>query len=246
MERLADRSNLVNAKIWVQSKFVVVKIAVGTSSWYFDDVSSPRKPSQKKKRYHHGDLRRALIDASLDLVEKEGVGALTLREVARRLGVSHAAPTYHFADKTALLAALAAHGFSELMEEMELAAARSGGDPVQRLTARGVAYVGFAARHPRQFRLMFGSDLETSNDPTLLDPRERCLTVLTEAVMEVMAFRGETDPRRLVVVGAGSWAVVQGLATLWIDGRLGFAREQFPKAEDLMGAVADLMPSVFE
>jgi AcrR family transcriptional regulator len=212
-------------------------------SWYLYTVPSPRKPSQKKKRYHHGDLRRALINASLALIEKEGVGALTLREVARRLGVSHAAPTYHFADKGALLAALAVQGFSELMEEMALAAERAGDDPVQRLKARGVAYVGFAVHHPQQFRLMYGY-LE-SNDAALREAGERCLAALTEAVMEVMASRGAADPRRLVVVGAGSWAVVQGLATLWIDGRLRFAREQFPKAEDLMGEVADLMPSVF-
>jgi AcrR family transcriptional regulator len=209
-------------------------------------VSEPRK-SSKKKRYHHGDLRRALLETSLDLIEKEGVGALTLREVARRLRVSHAAPTYHFADRTALLAALAAQGFSELTEAATLAAERAGDDPVERLTARGVAYVSFAVQHPRQFRLMFGSDLETSDDAVLLETRERCYAALTDAVKEVMDSRGKVDPRGLGVAVAGSWASVHGLATLWIDGRLGFAQEQFPKAEDLMRAVFDLMlPSVFE
>jgi AcrR family transcriptional regulator len=200
-----------------------------------------------KKPYHHGDLRRALLETSLDLIEKEGVGALTLREVARRLGVSHAAPTYHFADKTALLAALAAQGFSEQREAATLAAERAGTDPIERLTARGAAYVSFAVQHPRLFRLMYGADLETSEDALLVEARERAYATLTDAVKEVMDSRGEVDPRRLVIAVAGCWATVHGLATLWIDERLGFAQEQFPKVEDLMRAVVDLMlPKVFE
>jgi AcrR family transcriptional regulator len=209
-------------------------------------VSARRKPSQKKS-YHHGDLRRALIDASLELIEQDGMGALTLREVARRLGVSHAAPTYHFADKTALWAALAARGFLELTEAAALAAERVGDDPIERMTAKAVAYVNFAIQHPRQFRLMFGSDLESCDDARLLEASDIAFAAITDAVKEVLDSRGEVDPQRLAVVVTGSWAYVHGLATLWIDGRLGFAQEQFPKVEDLMRVVVDLMlPSIFE
>jgi AcrR family transcriptional regulator len=175
------------------------------------------------------------------------VGALTLREVARRLGVSHAAPTYHFADRTALLAALAAQGFAELTEAAELAARRAGDDPVDRLIARGVTYVRFAVQHPRQFRLMYGSDLEACDDALLVETRERAFATLTDCVKEVMDMRGEVDPQRLAVAVAGCWSSVHGLATLWIDGRLRFARERFAKVEDLLRAVVDLMlPSVFQ
>ena len=111
--------------------------------------------SQPKPRYHHGDLRRALIDASLALIAEEGFSALTLREVARRAGVTHAAPYRHFADKEALLAAVAEEGFramaSDMRERMDKETS-----PTERLLACGVAYVLFAVRHPSHFRVMFG------------------------------------------------------------------------------------------
>lgn len=205
------------------------------------------KPKNPKKPYHHGDLRRALVEASLDLIEKEGMDALTLREVARRLGVSHAAPTHHFADKSALLTALAAQGFCRFADAMIHAAEQAGDDPIQRLKAIGMAYVVCAVDRPQQFRLMFGSGIQdTSDDVELLSESSRTFSVLTDVVDEVMVSRGERDPRNALVTVAAAWSIVHGLATLWIDGRLAFVQDAFTTAASLAHAVTDQMVKLFE
>src|SRR5688572_15237261 len=112
----------------------------------------------KGGKYHHGDLRRALLDAALEILEEGGSSALTLREVARRAGVSHAAPYRHFADKAALLSAVAEEGFRVVYEEMISRSAMCV-DPVEKLNQVGVAYVLFAVEHPAHFRVMFGPDV---------------------------------------------------------------------------------------
>src|SRR5258706_6813060 len=141
------------------------------------DINRP----MASRPYHHGDLRDTLLQSALELLESEGIDALSLRELARRVGVSHAAPSHHFPDKRALLAALAAHGFATLADEMDRAATRAGRDPVRRLTATGVAYVRFALAHPRLFRLMFGSDFdERDAHPELAAAGERAFAVLLD------------------------------------------------------------------
>src|SRR5437667_2422178 len=108
----------------------------------------------KKRPYHHGNLRQALIDAALELIEERGVSALTLREVARRVGVTHAAPQRQFADLAALVAAVAEQGFRGL--PAHVAAVRgSARTPAQRLRALGVAYVEYALAHPAHLRVIF-------------------------------------------------------------------------------------------
>ncbi|HEX6835154.1 MAG TPA: TetR/AcrR family transcriptional regulator, partial [Polyangia bacterium] len=110
-----------------------------------------------KKRYHHGDLRRTLLDAALAIVAQAGPGALSLRELAREAGVSHAAPYRHFASREALVITLAAEGFLGLGAEMARSA-EGETNPLRRLRAMGVAYVSYAVSHPGHFRLMFGSE----------------------------------------------------------------------------------------
>src|SRR5438477_2745263 len=103
----------------------------------------------KKRPYHHGNLRQALIDGALELIEERGVPALTLREVARRVGVTHAAPKRHFADRSALVAALAEHGFRGLAAHVGLVrSSRRPRDSAERLRALGVAYIEYAIAHP--------------------------------------------------------------------------------------------------
>ncbi len=99
--------------------------------------------------YHHGDLRRALLDTALDAIGEQGPAAVSLRDVARRAGVSHAAPTHHFRDKTGLLTAIAAEGWSLLADALSESAARSGS-----FGELGVAYVLFATSHPAHFAVM--------------------------------------------------------------------------------------------
>src|ERR671924_456746 len=115
-------------------------------------------PAQPATRYHHGDLRRALIETALTMVTQEGAWNFTLREVARRAGVSHAAPYNHFADKSALLAEVAALGFQALRREMESAARRPRSSRGA-LLGIATAYVRFGIEHPAHYRLMFGPEL---------------------------------------------------------------------------------------
>ena len=107
------------------------------------------------KPYHHGDLRRALLDASIEVLTESGAQALTLREVARRAGVSHAAPYRHFADKDELLAGVAEEGFVALRERM-IAAASAASTSIEALEQSGVAYVRLALEHPAHCSVMFG------------------------------------------------------------------------------------------
>src|SRR4029079_8364193 len=106
-----------------------------------------KRAPARRKPYHHGDLRRTLLDAALALVASQGVGALSLRELARKAGVSHAAPYRHFESREALLAALATEGFLGLGAEMMQTAAGEP-NPLLRFRALGVAYVIYAVRHP--------------------------------------------------------------------------------------------------
>ena len=121
--------------------------------------------------YHHGDLRRALLDAAAELLEQRGVEGLTLREVARRAGVSHAATYHHFVDRAALIAALVESGFRQLTLAMQTAAAAVGGgvpgSTLDRLRAIGVAYVVFATQHPALFRLLCRPELFAASDDGL-------------------------------------------------------------------------------
>lgn len=165
--------------------------------------------------YHHGDLRRALIDAALQILEEEQNWEFTLRELARRAGVSHAAPYKHFADKRELLAEVAAVGFERLKRDMEVAAVAHPDDPSARLAAIGEAYVEFALRSPAHFRLMFGpAHQDEANKTSLPQAAAGTFAALRDAVREAGGGAGEQD-RSLA-----AWALVHGLATLLIDQRI--------------------------
>src|SRR5262245_17606369 len=120
----------------------------------------------RKKAYHHGDLRRALVDAATRIIEDEGPAGLTLREAARLAGVSVAAPYRHFADKDALLAAVVATGFLGLAEALQKARARAK-NPEAALEAVGAAYLRFAEANAPVYRLMFGPMLDKTKHPEL-------------------------------------------------------------------------------
>ena len=116
--------------------------------------ASAKKKLQEKEGYHHGDLRRALLNAASSLAEERGIDGFTLREVARRAGVSHAAPYHHFADKTALVEGLAVETYLRLAETMKNACEQTEGSASDRLGAIGISYVRFALAHPAHFRLL--------------------------------------------------------------------------------------------
>ncbi len=166
-----------------------------------------------KAPYHHGDLRRALLDAAFRILRRSGAAALSLREVARQALVSHQAPYHHFPSREHLLAALAVEGFEQLERELEHTQAAAPG-PVERAQATGVHYVVFAARNPERFRLMFGAELGGRGDyPELLDASARVFRLLT------LPF-GLDDTRTTNPVVLTLWSGVHGLASLVVDGQV--------------------------
>lgn len=183
----------------------------------------PSTPDQPKRRtsYHHGDLRRAIIEAALNVIQEKGLGALTMRSVARAARVSHMAPYHHFEDKAALVAALAAYGFRSMRNAMESRIARCAEGSRARFRESGVAYVVFAVEHPNLFRLMFSADVaEKSRYPELQDAASSTYAVLRELVEESHE-EGASRADHPELISVSAWALVHGLAVLCIDGQIG-------------------------
>jgi AcrR family transcriptional regulator len=164
---------------------------------------------RKKPAYHHGDLESALVRTAGKILEKEGVEALSLREVARRAGVSHNAPYRHFPEREAMLAALAAEGF-DWLGAAQRKAAEAGG-----LRAMGEAYVGFALAHPQRFRLMFGGRIPLAKHPKLRDIAARAIETLAGALSA-----GVPEAQAATDSSIAAWALVHGLAQLLLGERI--------------------------
>lgn len=168
------------------------------------------------RQYHHGNLRRALLDEALRVVEEDGPSAVSLRELARRIGVSHAAPAHHFADKTALFTAIAVEGQTMLAEGLEAAAGSSEDNQGHsRFLDVGLAYVRFAAEHPAHIRVMYQPSLYNTEDPAVAAARRRTFETLFATAG---AFKPGADAAQ---VGLAGWALMHGLAALWQGGNLG-------------------------
>src|SRR3984893_409342 len=164
-----------------------------------------------KAAYHHGDLRAALVRAALELLEEGGENALALRAVARRAGVSPAAPYRHYADREALVSAVAAVGYRELAER--LAAAHPAPSTPAQLASVGVAYVEFALERPGLFRMMFGEPCDRDNDE-----RVAATAAVSLYLREIVArCFPQADAEALA---PAIWALVHGLALLHLDGKL--------------------------
>ena len=171
----------------------------------------------EKRPYHHGDLRQALVRSALEILSEAGVGGLSLRAAARRARVSAMAPYRHFADKEALLAAVAEYGFRELAARLTAATATAA-DPRAGLAALGVAYVLFACDQPSLFKLMFGPTIEKkSAHPALDDAGCACFNALRQAVAAAKFFEGDPDGGD---VSLACWSLVHGVSALIVDGRL--------------------------
>jgi AcrR family transcriptional regulator len=184
-------------------------------------MATPRARLAKKPRdqYHHGDLRRALLQAAVRTVQKHGFGALTLRAVGDELGVSRSALYRHFADKSALLTAVASEGFRRLRVDL-LAAWEGAGKGRPGFEAMGEAYVHFARGNPWHYRVMFGGGFELdAADPELKAEGEAAFRALLDAVVEQQAqgLVRKDDPQTQANF---VWAVVHGVAMLAIDGAL--------------------------
>lgn len=162
--------------------------------------------------YHHGDLRRAVLDRALDVVAADGASHLSLRAVAADVGVSHTAPRHHFGSNTGLLTAIAAEGFAILRDRLaELRIARAP------FIEMGVAYVEFAASHPAHFAVMFQPTLLDLGDPAYADASSGAFGELRAGV-DAMSIAGQTADAAAAVTAA--WSLMHGLATLELTGNL--------------------------
>ena len=197
----------------------------------------PPDPRRKPRgRYHHGDLRRALLEAAVRTIDAEGVERLTLRGVGATLGVSRTALYRHFADKSALLAEVAREGFRTLRLQL-LEASRAQGGGRAGFEAMSQAYVRFAVSHPAHYRVMFGgilgADAHAAN-PGLAEEGAGAFGALVDALVSLQqaGLVRRDDPLQLALF---IWSVVHGVSMLAIDGRL----SRHGRVEDLVRFAAD-------
>ena len=166
--------------------------------------------------YHHGNLRQTLIDAALEIIGEKGVKALSIREVAKKAGVSHAAPYRHFTDKDDLLSAVAIEGFDMVLQDTLSRFERHRDSPLERFRQSGLAYIDFAAAHPSHYRVMFSSSEQNVTDG--VDKHSR------EAFMILYTSIAECQEKKLVKaqdtfeLAMAAWSLVHGYAMLVIDG----------------------------
>jgi AcrR family transcriptional regulator len=203
--------------------------------------------------YHHGALRETLLDATLRLIEAEGIGAVSLRRVAREAGVSPGAPYHHFADRADLLAALSARGYELLASALGAARTSAGTDAgtvagattessVRALTGLMRGYVAFARRQPAYFRLMFRPELSGTREQPALKAAEHAAERELMVAVEGCVAAGVIAADQADALGVAAWSLAHGLASLWLDGQL---REEYDDPELIASQVAALVESAF-
>ncbi len=194
----------------------------------------PGGPRQAKASeaapYHHGDLHDALLKAAENVLERDGLGGLTLRAVAREAGVSHAAPTHHFGDLTGLVSELAVIGFRQFNVAMAAAGAIDA-PPLMRAMARAKAYVAYAQAHPGMYGLMFRTERLDMTRPSLHEAATASFNGLAGAVGVSLQQQGDDEALSLehAAAIAKAWSLVHGFTTLLLDGRLNDILRRLPK-----------------
>ncbi|WP_395702166.1 TetR/AcrR family transcriptional regulator [Aquabacterium sp.] len=182
-------------------------------------VSQDAADPTPRDTYHHGALRDALIAATESLIAERGAHGFSLREVARRSGVSPSAPAHHFGDAAGLLAAVARLAFDQLTEALQAGNARGGDDPLERLCEQGVGYVGFALAWPGRFALMFRADLLRS-DEALAASADAAYGVLEDGIRDLFALpRGAPLDTAQEHALRATWSMVHGFAHLMLAGQ---------------------------
>jgi AcrR family transcriptional regulator len=184
------------------------------------------------------DTREALLRAAVEIADTDGVGAIGLREAARRAGVTHGAPYRHFENQQALVAAVAEQGFRLLMAEAQAAQAEAGADVLLRFHALRLAYLRFALAHPGQFRVMFGA--EAATDPAV---RSAEAAVFALAVNEIASAQRQGliaagDPQEMALL---AWSTAHGLSVLMIDGLVQWVGLDAANPERLARRITALM-----
>jgi AcrR family transcriptional regulator len=194
------------------------------------------EPEAAVRPYHHGDLRRALTEAALRIVERDGLAALSLRAVAREAGVSPAAPYHHFKDKQELMMAVGAEGFARLSDIMLEAKAKAA-TPLAALAALGVGLTSVTlARTPALYTLMWDCSRSESGTPEEVDSEKHCYHLLESTIVEA-GVASHDDPIRLKLAAIAMWTSAHGLAEM-----AGF--DQFQPIKDALGGEAAFFEAV--
>jgi len=170
-----------------------------------------------KKKYHHGDLKNALIEAGIEILAKDGLGALSLREVARHAGVSHTAPYAHYADKQALIAAIATAGYEKLYARLAAVAQQDQASPAQQLVEAGWAYLEFAFEEPDHFKITFSDVVEKEKDyPAFVEISQKSFKLVV-MIIEACQQTGVLPAGPSDLIAVSVWSLLHGLASLILE-----------------------------
>jgi AcrR family transcriptional regulator len=174
----------------------------------------------KKKTYHHGDLKNALINAGVEILAKDGVSGLSLRKVASKAGVSHTAPYSHFADKQALIAAISTEGFRQLYERVEAVAEKYKTRPSRQLVEVAWSYVQFAMDDRDRFKVMFSGVLEKEKEYPEFVVESQKNFQLVKMIVEANQAAGvlRSGPSDLMALSA--WGIIHGFIMLLLEGQI--------------------------
>ncbi|MBE9539167.1 MAG: TetR/AcrR family transcriptional regulator [Proteobacteria bacterium] len=169
------------------------------------------------KSYHHGNLRAELLDTAVEQLRSSGTDALSLRALARAVGVSQTAPYRHFKDRDELLAALATRGYQSLLSALQSAGEAASDSPQEQLLAFGRCYVDYAGNNPELFKLMFGPALQPPEKyPDLRDASRETLA-LVQQILRRGIDQGDFKDQDITYLANAGWAGIHGLATLRVD-----------------------------
>jgi len=175
------------------------------------------------KKYHHGDLKNALIQAGVKILAKEGVGGLSLRKVAKKAGVSHSAPYAHFPDKQSLIAAISTEGFKQLYTELDAAVSPYANDPRRQLAEGIWAYVQFAMNNTDTFNIMFSDVLEKEKDYPAYVESSRKTFERVVGIVKACQDAGVLRPAPAEIMAVSVWGQLHGIISLVLEGQVSHA-----------------------
>jgi len=198
-----------------------------------------------KTKYHHGDLANSLLAATVSLLETRGSAQLSLREVAREAGVSHAAPAHHFGDKSGLLTAVAIEGYQLLRETLVASQTPKGRSPEQRLLDAGYAYIQFALTHTAHFEVMFRPALTNSESPEYLAISLAAKEVLETCIRNFLLQQSpevQIPEQQIQATVIALWSQVHGFANLWLAGNLGDIKDTVRRDMIVLDVLTSVIP----
>ena len=196
------------------------RLILTPSKWIVYTCRMRHKAGRPERPYHHGDLRNALLQAGLEILDKEGIAAVTLRAIAARADVSHAAPSHHFGNVKGLMTALATIAFDRLYASIQAAVDAAPNQTAEQVRAAGHGYLSFATSNPGLFRLMFTCSLVDDADPELQRAGDRAYQQLLSIAGPAAAQRGSRSTDDVSAVALQMWCTVHGFAHLLLEGQI--------------------------